>query len=696
MNPITAFLVQHLIIIQFLSGLVFFALATVVMATSHHRDSDFRFAQALPPLALFSLLQSASIWWQMFGAIENGSSAGVVIAGGQIILLATSFLALLTFGMLLLSPERLSRLQLMTPLLILVVIWLGGVFIADTVLKPDLPSILAITTMLARYGLGIPASLLATWALMRQQRTFREQGLPQFGHYLVWSAAALLLFGTLGQAFAQTTAIIPSNILNAQNFLAWFGIPIELFRGVLIAVFAFFFQKALGSFAAERERRLSEANQAKIAAQQAQLEAERLNRQAMEILNQELRLTTQELTLLLHIANILVSPRPLTERLQQTLHELVASVPVCDHGLILLPTKHPQMPMIVTEGFDVNVGPDLREQAVFLGHQAIAKGVAMCQRINGVILNFDPNNEVERQQCREYPYPMVTLALPLSVQERVIGSLVFAWPFANARKPFSMDEFQLVFTATQQLALSIEHARLNAAVQEREALLEKLLQQIVNAQEAERKRIARDLHDATSQALTAISLGLRGIEAVLQQEGSAVTDQVQELGKMSTEALTELRQIMSDLRPSHLDDLGLTPTVRWCVGNYEKRYGIPVSLELRGQQERLNPERETLLFRIVQEALTNAAKHAHPSHVHVTLAYEPEQIYLAVEDDGVGFDVNSALRRQQKEGGWGLIGMQERASLLGGQMSIHSTVGQGTRIEVSIPRFGGNQHDKEN
>jgi two-component system sensor histidine kinase UhpB len=237
----------------------------------------------------------------------------------------------------------------------------------------------------------------------------------------------------------------------------------------------------------------------------------------------------------------------------------------------------------------------------------------------------------------------------------------------------------------QQLGLSIENARLYQEAQEREKLLGDLLHQAVGAQEAERQRIARELHDATGQSLTAIALGLRGTETMLNSDPSIAAEQIIALRSFTTDALGELRRLISDLRPSHLDDLGLIAALRWYIREFDERYPIQTDLVVEGDQVRLPSEYETVLFRITQEALTNIAKHADASRATIELVIQPSQVYLTIRDDGRGFKLDEVLQGEGSRTGWGLIGIQERASLIGGQYEIDSAPGHGTVIRVQVP-----------
>ena len=279
---------------------------------------------------------------------------------------------------------------------------------------------------------------------------------------------------------------------------------------------------------------------------------------------------------------------------------------------------------------------------------------------------------------------MLTISLPITEQHRVIGSLVLGQIEANGERGLSTEEFSLMAAAAQQLGMSIENARLSEEAHEREKRLSELLHQAVGAQEAERQRIARELHDSTGQSLTAVALGLRGMETMLLADPSAASEQFHELQSFCTGALRELRRIIADLRPSQLDDLGLVAAVDWYVREFAERSDVSTRLVVEGDSFRLPSEFETVLFRIAQEALTNVAKHARAAEASVLLSFEPARVQMTISDDGRGFDPAEMIQRGELAS-WGLMGIQERALLLGGQCEIDSTPGGGTRIRVSVP-----------
>jgi signal transduction histidine kinase len=236
---------------------------------------------------------------------------------------------------------------------------------------------------------------------------------------------------------------------------------------------------------------------------------------------------------------------------------------------------------------------------------------------------------------------------------------------------------------TQRRIAELQAAQLEEA-HRREALRGELLRRVVAAQEAERQRIARELHDATGQSLTAIGLGLSGVLITCQRrEPEQVEHRVRELMELNSTTLDELRHFIADLRPSHLDDLGLASALRWYAKEVQSRVPLEIQVEINGEERTLDSSVSTALFRVAQEALTNVIKYAQTATARVYLTYAPQEVILQVEDNGVGF--NAAAPTLSNRSTWGLLGMQERAELLGGTFEIRSSPGVGTRVQVTIP-----------
>jgi two-component system sensor histidine kinase UhpB len=211
------------------------------------------------------------------------------------------------------------------------------------------------------------------------------------------------------------------------------------------------------------------------------------------------------------------------------------------------------------------------------------------------------------------------------------------------------------------------------------------LEKVIEAQEEERKRIARDLHDEFAQTLTALTMNLQSAMLNLPEEMGTLKQQLAETQALTTQTLEETGQWIRDLRPTVLDDLGLVPAVRWYAESRLEAAGTRVYVEALGFKRRLPAGIETALFRIVQEAVNNIAKHARARQAHIRLEMSDTSITASVGDDGVGFDSADALTLKDGMRGIGLLGMRERAALLGGTLAIDSHVGHGTRIRVEVP-----------
>jgi PAS domain S-box-containing protein len=214
--------------------------------------------------------------------------------------------------------------------------------------------------------------------------------------------------------------------------------------------------------------------------------------------------------------------------------------------------------------------------------------------------------------------------------------------------------------------------------------LQMFSRQLIEAQEDERRRIARELHDQIGQVLTAVKMNLHTVQQVSQgsEAGCYIKDNIEAVD----EALRLVRDLSVDLRPPVLDDFGLVTALRWYVDRYTKRTGLEVDMviELPDEHVRFFRELETACFRIAQEALTNIVRHAQASHVLLQLVKDENVLLLSVRDDGVGFDVESLRKRAPRAATLGLISMQERAHAAGGAIEIDSVISQGTEVRFVL------------
>ncbi|MBB5173771.1 sensor histidine kinase [Texcoconibacillus texcoconensis] len=204
---------------------------------------------------------------------------------------------------------------------------------------------------------------------------------------------------------------------------------------------------------------------------------------------------------------------------------------------------------------------------------------------------------------------------------------------------------------------------------------------IIEAQEEERKRLSRDIHDGPAQMMANVMLRSELVERIFEEKSpEEAMNEVRELREMVKNSLTEVRRIIYDLRPMALDDLGLVPTLAKYLKNIEERGDVTVSFQHVGRDRRLPTKMEVALFRFVQEAVTNALKHGEPKKVIVKIELKATKVIVAIKDDGNGFDPED-----KKEGSFGLVGMKERVNMLDGEFSIDSKLNKGTLIVVQLP-----------
>jgi PAS domain S-box-containing protein len=242
---------------------------------------------------------------------------------------------------------------------------------------------------------------------------------------------------------------------------------------------------------------------------------------------------------------------------------------------------------------------------------------------------------------------------------------------------------QRVQQRTAQLAAANQGLQKRAReLAEAQRRLSTLSAQLLATQEAERRHLARELHDEVGQTLTALKLNLQAARSLTGPEGQAPLEE--SLGIVDR-TIEQVRNLSLDLRPAMLDDLGLAAALRWYVNRQAKRADFVAELDLDDALPRLPPAQETMCFRVVQEALTNVARHAQASQVWIAIRGAGDKIGLSVRDDGVGFDVAAARQRAVRGASLGLLGIEERVRLVGGSLEIRSAAGEGAEICVEFP-----------
>ena len=298
-----------------------------------------------------------------------------------------------------------------------------------------------------------------------------------------------------------------------------------------------------------------------------------------------------------------------------------------------------------------------------------------------VVNNAMDNPEVtamvgERGEFQSY------VSLPVELKSNVLGTLSLASYTPNK---FDLETVHLLSAMGEAIGIGVENARATKSLEEMNRIREQLLEKLISAQEEERRRIARELHDEASQSLAALALNLEAVADTLPVRYHDAKQKLDILKEQAIQTLGGIRNLALELRPSALDDLGLSMAIDWYAKDYLVKRGLDVKIEVIGAKTKLPSYTETMLFRITQEALTNIVKHAEATQVRVQLQLSDSMAIVQVEDNGNGFDVEAALSEEGVRRNLGLHGMAERATLLGGTFTIRSQPGQGTRVHIEVP-----------
>jgi signal transduction histidine kinase len=264
------------------------------------------------------------------------------------------------------------------------------------------------------------------------------------------------------------------------------------------------------------------------------------------------------------------------------------------------------------------------------------------------------------------------------VRGRLIGSINL---YSDRPTAYSAENVELIREAANQVAIALQNARLYDENRQARQRLEVLSRRLIRAQEDERRQIARELHDEIGQALTAVKVNLQDVKNRVARHDDRVTECI----SIVDDTLARARSMALDLRPSLLDDLGLVAALQWYVERHARRTGLEGHFIADPEKLRATPEIETACFRMVQEALTNIARHARATRFSVELLQHNGGLELIVRDDGCGFDPPFALKRASTGASLGLLGMIERIELIGGKVEFVSAPGKGTEVQASIP-----------
>lgn len=270
------------------------------------------------------------------------------------------------------------------------------------------------------------------------------------------------------------------------------------------------------------------------------------------------------------------------------------------------------------------------------------------------------------------------MSIPLIARNRLVGVLMIDSIETNYFKQADLRKTQ---SLVQHVAQAIDNALLYGQVEQGRQRLSRLSQRLVEVQEQERRRIARELHDEVGQILTALTISLDSISQVTLE--TAIQDRVQEFQSLIQELITQINILSTELRPRVLDDFGLVPGLVALVNRISKQTGVEIDFRhseiVRNQ---ISPVIEINAFRLVQESLTNVIRHAGVNKASVRLWMEPDELRVQIQDEGVGFDIQTALKSEET---MGLIGMTERVELTRGKLETESAPGDGTTITAAFP-----------
>jgi len=287
------------------------------------------------------------------------------------------------------------------------------------------------------------------------------------------------------------------------------------------------------------------------------------------------------------------------------------------------------------------------------------------------------------------------VSVPLRAKDRVLGVLNVA---SREPRSFSTRDTHLLYAIGDQLGVAIEQARLYERLRRARERYRRLARQTLAVEEEERRRIARELHDETSQALSGLALQLQALVDMAGMAGNPDARFVAALKKvqsLTVQVHSEISRLIADLHPALLDTLGLVPAIRQYAETILRPLGIEVSVETRGLERRLPLEVEAGLFRWAQGAIGNIAQHSKAKNASIVLERQNDELRLRISDDGRGFNVSEITDIEESGRGRGLFSMKERVGLLGGTCSVESHPGQGTTVRARVP-IGWSEENAKN
>ncbi len=506
-----------------------------------------------------------------------------------------------------------------------------------------------------------PVTIIPTWGVTLEEPHDSVVALPgKLERRLAFFGTIVVLLGMTVAWFDVRRIVLPLETLTlaAERFaLGQLDEPINMRRGDELGILA-------RSFETMRSRLRASLLQVE------QWNHELEHRVAVRTAEVESR--NRELAQLNRLAETVSGSLDQQVLLGRTLHELIA-ITGADVGYVLVPGEDERLKLIASQPCQI---PNVCAEGI-KNNRCLCALAAGQQEI--FMLDRDAEG-IDSPVC-QLTNLNSCIALPLGTTEHSPGVL-----FLGSEKP---GHFQKLDRSTlqamgRQVGMALANARLYQQLQVRDQERAELLKRVMNAQEEERRRLAQELHDETSQALASLQIGLERLGGD-QRVTQSVRDLADELHEIAVGTLKEVHRLAVELRPSVLDDIGLEAAIQRFLRDCGERGTLVTDYATVGiDRLRLLPAAETAVYRIVQGALTNVVQHAHAEHVSVLIERRRSKLVVIVEDDGEGFDL-AAVREGTLEGRLGLAGMEERVALLGGNLTIETSPGRGTTVFLEVP-----------
>lgn len=394
------------------------------------------------------------------------------------------------------------------------------------------------------------------------------------------------------------------------------------------------------------------------------------------LLLKELNLRVKELSVLYDVSKFLNSRLDLKHILEGSMRYLMRIIPISGCCVYLYNSKNENFILEnqigLPESFKHNI---LYIKDAFI--QALED-----DSIDSISSKHEKNKKSEFLQALEDCGLKSADSFPLYTKDSLRGFFIL---FSREEHSLTPQEASLVSTVAAEIDISIDNAMLNELAMKRQKNIEKLLSQLIYAQEDERRRIASEIHDGTAQSLVAMLTKIQTSIELIKQNPEKAKSNLEEVKNVIVDNVKEIRQIIFDLRPSSLDDLGLISAIQVYVNRFKEEKKMNISFKSNVNHINLSPTISVSAFRIIQESLNNIARHSNADKVTIDIKFEEKVLKLDIVDNGEGFDLEMAREKMVIGASFGITGMQERVSMLNGSFDIQTKPGKGTKISIKIP-----------